>query len=274
MAFYPITVNTPDDAEPHIYAEDDAAIFQSIFGEDGIFSIGSKLNIEVKTNNLVRVNDGVICVGGHIGRVKYADYIDLTIDNGETGYNRNDLIIGSLSNTGEHTIDTMDLSVIKGTPSEGEAEDPETVSGNLYKGDQLRQVPIARVKLEGLNITGVDMLLDIIPTVKEMDEALAQLNDNFNIEEVQISLNISDFTLNTTWAHKQGKQVIIYPYVTGKPTKGTTIATGFPTPLKQVNIHDAGFGIVTLDKSGRLYISSAGVTTSSYFIMPLSYFTE
>ena len=183
MAFYPITVNTPDDAEPHIYAEDDAAIFQSIFGEDGIFSIGSKLNIEVKTNNLVRVNDGVICVGGHIGRVKYADYIDLTIDNGETGYNRNDLIIGSLSNTGEHTIDTMDLSVIKGTPSEGEAEDPETVSGNLYKGDQLRQVPIARVKLEGLNITGVDMLLDIIPTVKEMDEALAQLNANYIVEE-------------------------------------------------------------------------------------------
>ena len=68
--------------------------------------------------------------------------------------------------------------------------------------------------------------------------------------------------------------MIIYPYVTGKPTKGTTIATGFPIPLKQVNIRDAGFGIVTLDESGRLYISSAGVTTSSYFIMPLSYFTE
>lgn len=136
--------------------------------------------------------------------------------------------------------------------------------------------------------TGVNNSADIADIIDDLDDiaanvtpgkmagalAVKQLNDNFNIEEVQISLNISDFTLNTTWAHKQGKQVIIYPYVTGKPTKGTTIATGFPIPLKQVNIRDAGFGIVTLDESGRLYISSAAVTTSSYFIMPLSYFTE
>ena len=136
--------------------------------------------------------------------------------------------------------------------------------------------------------TGVNNSADIADIIDDLDDiaanvtpgkmagalAVKQLNDNFNIEEVQISLNISDFTLNTTWVHKQGKQVIIYPYVTGKPTKGTTIATGFPIPLKQVNIRDAGFGIVTLDESGRLYISSAAVTTSSYFIMPLSYFTE
>ena len=165
------------------------------------------------------------------------------------------------------------LVVIKGTVGTT-ASDPATVQGNLYNGDKQRDYPLWRVKIEGLSITKVEQLYEIGVTNADLSNSISQLNDNFNIEEVQISLNISDFTLNTTWAHKQGKQVIIYPYVTGKPTKGTTIATGFPIPLKQVNIRDAGFGIVTLDESGRLYISSAAVTTSSYFIMPLSYFTE
>ena len=36
----PITVNTPTEDEAHIYAEDDAAIYQSLFGEDGVSSVG------------------------------------------------------------------------------------------------------------------------------------------------------------------------------------------------------------------------------------------
>ena len=165
MAFNPMTVNTPPEAAPHIYAEDDAAVFQSIFGGDGILSVGSRFKTEVKTNNLVRLNDGVLCVGGHLGRIKYADYEDCVIENGETGYNRNDLIIGSFSNNGEHTIDEMKIEVLKGKVTTGTAEDPVVTQGDLYEGEQLRQVPIARVKLEGLNIVSVDMLLPVIPTI-------------------------------------------------------------------------------------------------------------
>lgn len=46
-----ITVNTAPEAEPHIYAEDDAAIFQSIFGEDGVSSIGQACKATVLSNN-------------------------------------------------------------------------------------------------------------------------------------------------------------------------------------------------------------------------------
>lgn len=178
MAFNPITLNKGPSAEPHIYAEDDAAIFQSIFGEDGILDIGSKLELSIQSNNLVRMSDGVLCVGGHIGRVKYADYVDLTIDSGETGYNRNDLIIGSFSNTGEHTIDTYEPQVVKGTPSTGDAVDPTITEGSLYNGEHLRQAPVARVRIEGLNIVGVDMLLPVIPSIPSMKAQLEALNSN------------------------------------------------------------------------------------------------
>ncbi len=176
MAFNPITVNKGPSAEPHIYAEDDASIFQCMFGEDGILDIGSKLELSIQSNNLVRMSDGVLCIGGHIGRVKYADYADLTIDNGETGYNRNDLIIGSFSNTGEHTIDTFEPQVIKGTPATGDAVDPTLTEGSLYEGDHLRQRAIARVKLEGLNIVGIDMLLPVIPSIPSLKALLDELN--------------------------------------------------------------------------------------------------
>lgn len=175
MAFNPMTVNTPPEIAPHIYAEDDAAVFQSIFGGDGILSVGSRFKTEIKTNNLVRLNDGVLCVGGHLGRIKYADYENCVIENGETGYNRNDLIIGSFSNNGEHTIDEMKIEVLKGKATTGIAEDPVVTQGDLYKGEQLRQVPIARVKLEGLNIVGVDMLLPVIPTIPTINKYLSKL---------------------------------------------------------------------------------------------------
>ncbi len=176
MAFNPITVNKGPSANPHIYAEDDAAIFQSMFGEDGILDIGSKLELSIQSNNLVRMSDGALCVGGHIGRIKYADYVDLTIDNGETGHNRNDLIIGSFRNTGEHTIDTFEPQVVKGTPATGDAVDPTLTEGSLYEGEYLRQVAVARVKLEGLNIVGIDMLLPVIPSIPSLKEQLDELN--------------------------------------------------------------------------------------------------
>lgn len=183
MAFNPITVNKGPSAEPHIYAEDDASIFQCMFGEDGILDIGSKLELSIQSNNLVRMSDGVLCIGGHIGRVKYADYADLTIDNGETGYNRNDLIIGSFSNTGEHTIDTFEPQVIKGTPATGDAVDPKLTEGSLYEGDHLRQRAIARVKLEGLNIVGIDMLLPVIPSIPSLKALLDELNGKMKADD-------------------------------------------------------------------------------------------
>ena len=63
-----ITINTDPAAEAHIYAEDDAAIYQSIVGSDGVMMIGQQCESQVISNNKVRVKDGVIVVGGHFAR--------------------------------------------------------------------------------------------------------------------------------------------------------------------------------------------------------------
>lgn len=62
----PITVNTPTAEEANIYAEDDASIYLSMFGGDGVSTNGQSCKATVLSNNKVRIADGIICVGGHL----------------------------------------------------------------------------------------------------------------------------------------------------------------------------------------------------------------
>lgn len=177
MGLRGITLNTPPEEEAHILAEDDAAIYQSIFGEDGVFTIGDRMKATVINNNQVRVSNGVICVGGHIARTVYGDYSDMTIENGEISKNRNDIITAVFSTTGEKGIDKFKIEVKKGTPGVV-AEDPELTKENLYEGGKLRELPLWRVKLEGINIIGVEQMFKIIHKIPDLEEMIESLNGN------------------------------------------------------------------------------------------------
>lgn len=175
MSLKALTANTAPEENAHLLAEDDAAIFQSMFGEDGVLEIGQQMKATVISNNKVRVADGLVCIGGHIARTVYGDYTDLTIENGESGKNRNDLIIGTFSTTGAGGIDTMQLTVKKGAAGTA-ATDPALTQGNLYTGSKLREVPLWRVKIEGLSITKVEQLFEIVPSIPTLKKELESLN--------------------------------------------------------------------------------------------------
>ena len=160
-----ITVNTAPEAEAHILAEDDAAIYQSIVGVDGVFNVGQKLKATIESNNLVTIADGVLFVGGHFARVQFGDKIECQIANGQTGQNRNDLIVAKFETS--NGIDIMSISVIEGV-SGAVATDPEVSKEELYSGGKLREVPLYRVKIEGLSIVEVEPLFEIIPCLNDL----------------------------------------------------------------------------------------------------------
>lgn len=192
MSLKALTANTAPEENAHILAEDDAAIFQSMFGEDGVLEIGQRMKATVISNNKVRVADGLVCIGGHIARTVYGDYTDLTIENGESGKNRNDLIIGTFSTTGAGGIDTMQLTVKKGAAGTA-ATDPALTQGNLYTGSKLREVPLWRVKIEGLSITKVEQLFEIVPSIPTLKKELESLNGNIiSVEHKDIGLHAVD----------------------------------------------------------------------------------
>lgn len=173
----PITVNTAPEADPHIYAEDDAAIYQSIFGSDGVMTIGQQCASQVISNNKVRVKDGVIVAGGHVARIPYGEYIDCEIANGQSGVNRNDIIIAKFVTTGSGGIDTYTCEVKQGVAGSS-ASDPALTQNDLYAGGKIRETPLYRVKIEGLSIVAVEQLFELVPTIPELEEQLAELNSN------------------------------------------------------------------------------------------------
>lgn len=193
--FKAITVNTSPEVEPHIYAEDDAAIFQTIFGKDGVSTIGQQCEATVISNNKVRVADGVICVGGHFGRIPYGEYVDCEIKNGKTGVNRNDIIVAKFETTGTGGIDTFTCEVIQGTAG-STAADPEITENDLYSGGTVREFPLYRVKLEGISIVSVDKLFNIIPTNAELLEKVNQLNSDLDSHIIVKELTLSSVTLS------------------------------------------------------------------------------
>lgn len=176
----PITVNTPTAEEANIYAEDDASVYLSMFGGDGVSTNGQSCKATVLSNNKVRIADGIICVGGHFARIPYGDYIDCEIENGQSGKKRNDIIVARFETTGTGGIDTYTCEVKKGTAGTT-ATDPEIVQEDLYKAGKVRELPLYRVKIEGLSITAVEQLFTLRKTNEELEKELASLNSNIKI---------------------------------------------------------------------------------------------
>lgn len=208
----PLTVNTPTEQETEYYAEDDAAIFQSIFGEDGVSTTGQACKATVLSNNKVRIADGVICVGGHFARIPYGDYIDCEIENGQSGKNRNDIIVARFETTGTGGIDTYTCEVKKGTAG-STATDPEIVQEDLYKAGKVRELPLYRVKIEGLSITAVEQLFTLRKTNEELEKELESLNSNKKVEcfskTVATDTNILvDFSPEVNQIIKNGGKIV------------------------------------------------------------------
>ena len=171
MAFKPLTVNTPVGEKAHILAEDDAALYDGIFGEDCVLKLGEQFASKTISNNVIRVMDGVVVVGGHVGRIIKGDYEDMMIDNGTADQKRNDLIVARFQSGGTGGADTYSLVVVKGTPGDT-AKDPAIVQEDLYAGGNQRDYPLYRVRIENLSVVGVDKLFKVNRNFKVLAEEL------------------------------------------------------------------------------------------------------
>ena len=186
MAFKAITVNTPAADPAHILAEDDAALYESIIGGDCVLPIGQKMAATVQSNNKVRIADGVVVVGGHVGRIITGDYEDMTIANGQSGKKRNDIIAARFLAGSNGGSDSYSLVVIQGTAGTS-ATDPVVVKGNLYAGDKQRDYPLWRVCIDGLSITKVEQMYEVGVTSKDLSELFVKTAGyNYSTEETVI----------------------------------------------------------------------------------------
>lgn len=194
MAFKPLTVNTPPAQAAHILAEDDAAIYGGLLGQDCVLPLGQKLKATVISNNKVRIADGVVSVGGHIGRVISGDYEDMTITNGVSEKKRNDIIAARFIAGASGGSDTYKLVVIQGTAG-ATASDPVTVKGDLYSGDKQRDYPLWRVKIEGLSIVKVEQMYKVGVSDAELLERMTEMNRSLTEKIAAINSSLTEIAV-------------------------------------------------------------------------------
>ena len=168
----------------HVTSQQDRMKNQGIFGADSyILSTGKNLAPEVQSSNEIRIRDGAIMVQGALGAVKVNTYDSVTIQNGNQGMKRIDLICWQYTYDAEQDIESADWIVIQGTPAEDDPQQPVYTSGSIQEGDTVVQVPVFAIHLDGINVTGVDTLLSVIQTNADLSDSVRQLNANYIVEE-------------------------------------------------------------------------------------------
>lgn len=199
--------------KPHVTAEQDRDVNEGIFDTGSfVLKTGSQLAAELVSNNEIKIRDGVLVIQGCTAAIKKNTYDPVTIANGSQGMKRIDLIVARYNKNEETKIEEVTLKVIQGTPNASTAAVPTYKTGDIQSGDLVADMPLYKVTLDGLNVTSVDKMFTVIPTLPELSSNLTKTNTVLeNRKPIFIdSTSTGSVTFDTTNFLKSG---ITYAFV-------------------------------------------------------------
>lgn len=228
--------------KPHVTAEQDRDVNEGIFDTGSfVLKTGSQLAAELVSNNEIKVRDGVLVIQGCTAVIKKNTYDPVTIANGSQGMKRIDLIVARYNKNEETKIEEVMLKVIQGTPNASTAAVPTYKTGDIQSGDLVADMPLYKVTLDGLNVTSVDKMFTVIPTLPELSSKLKNAettikNNLMTINTYPVTLNTSNVKTSDSWieCNRIGNLVMVNGCT--KITKnvniyaGLNIASGVPAP--------------------------------------------
>lgn len=146
-----ITGNT---GEKHVTSEDDGTLYASIIGKDDyILDMNDNFSHEVIDVNTIRINSGDALLNGRQVRIPRGSYDTVSIDNGQTGYKRIDLIV--IRYESNMVIENAKLVVIRGASTTGTPTTPDYQKESILNGALIHDVPLYEVHLNGINLEKV-----------------------------------------------------------------------------------------------------------------------
>ena len=226
--------------EPHITAEQDRDINIGIVGDGSyVMPTGQRLEAEVSSNNEVRIRDGVIMHQGCAASIKKNTYDPVTIINGSQGMKRIDLIVARYERNVETGVETISLVALQGTPTEGSPVTPEYTEGDIQSGDTVADMPLYKVQIDGLNITGLEKVFEEIESLRALNSKM--LEYKISSESVLINSNErADLTVNFEKGYVAPPIVIATPYT----------STGGGVEIAVKNITNDGFTVNMKNEGG------------------------
>ena len=169
----------------HISSEDKAIIHQAKFSKsDVVFDWGDAFKCSMSSSNRATIGTGCASIQGLDWHITAAESV--TISNGSQGMKRNDIICAhyhrnSSGDTGDVGIESVELTVLKGTPNATAAADPAIPSGNILSGAVDAYQPLWRIPLDGITV-GTPVRL-FTPRSGLWDSVtLTKPNDNWDVD--------------------------------------------------------------------------------------------
>ena len=150
--------------EPHVTSQQERNTNIGIFGSNAhiIGGVNSELEATVVSANLVEISDGMIVCEGCTAEIPRGTNDSLVIENGEQGMKRIDLIVARYTRNGNTAAESMELAVIKGTSAASDPAVPSYNTGLIADGDSPVDFPIYKVNLDGISITSVNAMVDVV----------------------------------------------------------------------------------------------------------------
>lgn len=189
---------------PHITAQQDRQLHQGIWGEEAyILNTGNMLEPQVQSSNKILIKDGALMFQGALFSVKVGTTDEITINNGNQGMQRKDLVVARYTYDSAQQIESAEWVVIQGEPSASNPVAPSGTSGDIQAGDATVDCPFMIVNLDGINVTGVDIIPEVAPDIPALNASLSELSET---ESAELRNN---FNTLFGYAERRGKMVSI-----------------------------------------------------------------
>ena len=162
---------------PHITSQQDRQLHQGIFGDGAyILNTGNMLEPEVQSSNSIHIKDGALMFQGALFSVKVGTYDEVTINNGNQGMKRKDVIAVKYTYDSSQNIEAGEWTVVQGTPvaSNPVIPDMPVADGDIQAGDSEVYCPVFVVTLDGINVTGVDVIPDVMDDMSTINKYLPE----------------------------------------------------------------------------------------------------
>ena len=167
--------------DPHVESKHDALMHAAMLGRGGYILKTRNWTMKptAKDANNITIPAWDLVVEGR--QIYIAAPTDVNIQSGSQGQKRRDLIVARYALNSGTGGETVTLEAIKGKPSSDTPADPGIETGSIIGGAIVSDLPLCRVNLDGITITSIDTLVNVMQPLEDVWDSLTQRSTTWRV---------------------------------------------------------------------------------------------
>lgn len=167
--------------DPHVESKHDALMHAAMLGRGGYILKTRNWTMKptAKDANNITIPAWDLVVEGR--QIYIAAPTDVNIQSGSQGQKRRDLIVARYALDSGTGVETVTLEAIKGKPSAATPADPGIETGSIIGGAIVSDLPLCRVNLDGITITSIDTLVNVMQPLEDVWDSLTQRSTTWRV---------------------------------------------------------------------------------------------